>query len=103
MGEWLGDTVEAAEHVTGLVERARAAPKEVMRELHGYALGLSDETGAFMRAMGVKSNAQIIGAGVGSTAAALSRGRGAAPLPPSSNTGGKVIPDRGRKQGGRTR
>lgn len=45
MGDWLGDTLEAAEHAATLMERARAAPKQVMREIHAYALGVADEAG----------------------------------------------------------
>ena len=45
IAEWLGDTVEAAEYMASTMERARAAPKMVMREMHAYALGLADETG----------------------------------------------------------
>ena len=44
IAEWLGDTVEAAEHMAILMDRAREAPKIVARELHAYALGLGDET-----------------------------------------------------------
>lgn len=104
MGEWLSDTMDAADHTAGLVERARAAPKEVMREVHAYAMGLADETGTLMRSMGVKGGTpvQLAAAGIGSAAAALSRGRGAADaLPPSSNTGGKVPLAKRQKQGGR--
>lgn len=45
MGEWLTDTLEAAEFMAEKVEQARAAPKLVMQEMHAYALGLADETG----------------------------------------------------------
>lgn len=48
MGDWLADTVEAADHAAELMEKARAAPKEVMRQVHAYALGLADETGAVL-------------------------------------------------------
>lgn len=42
MGEWLGDTLDAVEHTAAMVERARAAPKLAMREMHAYAMGLAD-------------------------------------------------------------
>lgn len=48
MGDWLGDTLDAAEFMASKMEEARAAPKKVMRELHAYALGLADETGEFI-------------------------------------------------------
>lgn len=51
MGEWLGDTLDAVEYTAQLVERARAAPKLVMREVHAYALGLADETGSILQTM----------------------------------------------------
>lgn len=48
MGEWLADTVEAAQFMAAKMEEARAAPKKVMREMHAYALGLADETGSLI-------------------------------------------------------
>lgn len=48
MGDWLGDTLEAAEYMADTLERARAAPRLVMQEIHAYALGLGDETGALL-------------------------------------------------------
>lgn len=44
IGDWLADTVDAAEAMVDLVERARQQPKMVARQLQGYALGLSDMT-----------------------------------------------------------
>lgn len=85
MGEWLGDTVEAAEFTASKMEQARAAPKLVMREMHSYALGIVDETSALMEEMKSKGQAD--------RAAAAARPRrptgGSVPRPPSSNTGGK--------------
>ncbi len=57
MGKWLQDTCEAAEHMASLLERARAAPKQVMREMHSYALGLADETGDLVESMRKKGQA----------------------------------------------
>lgn len=76
MGEWLADTVEAAEFMATKMEQARAAPKVVMREMHAYALGLADETGALMDQLREKGRAERSGAARAS-------------LPPSGNTGGK--------------
>jgi predicted translin family RNA/ssDNA-binding protein len=75
MGEWLGDTVEAAEFTATKMEQARAAPKVVMREMHAYALGLADETGQLMNTLREKGRAERSGAARAS-------------IPPSSNTGG---------------
>jgi len=44
MGEWLGDTLDAAEFMANKMEQARAAPGLVAREMHAYALGLTDIT-----------------------------------------------------------
>ena len=48
MGDWLGDTIDAATHTANLVEQARAAPRQVAMELHAYALGMQEETGALL-------------------------------------------------------
>jgi hypothetical protein len=79
MGEWLGDTIEAAEFMAEKMEQARAAPKVVMREMHAYALGLADETGALMETLRKKGAADRKAVGVVRLH----------PTPPSSNTGGK--------------
>ena len=36
MGEWLGDTLDAADFMATTVERARSAPKLVIQELQAY-------------------------------------------------------------------
>lgn len=83
MGEWLGDTVEAADFMAAKMEQARAAPKLVMQEMHAYALGMADETGALL--------AKIREGGRGGGAAGKRSAAAPAPLsPPVSNTGGKV-------------
>lgn len=81
MAQWLADTVEAAEYMAATMERARAAPKLVMREMHAYALGLADETGQMMRDLAKKGEE----ARAASTA---TRQRASVPIPPSCNTGG---------------
>jgi len=83
MGEWLGDTVEAAQFMAEKMEQARAAPKMVMREMHAYALGLADETGDVIKRMQAKGKAER-------EAALGSDARLPAKRPPSGNTGGKV-------------
>lgn len=96
MGEWLGDTLEAAELTTSMVERARAAPKQVIRELNAMALGFKDETGAALRGMrSAPVNTAVRGLlqGGGRAAEPLPAARKQA-SPPSSNTGGKG-PDKG--------
>lgn len=93
IAEWLADTVEAAEFMAETMERARAAPKMVMREMHAYALGLADETGELMRKLAEKGRADRSGA---QESGAL-RERQGGPFPPSCNTGGKVPEDKGGK------
>ena len=94
MGDWLQDTMDAATHVTELLERARAAPKQITREIHAYALGLADETDQVLRTMQGKE--------------ALTRAAAAASAvppglrPPSGNTGAKV-PGQGAKEKGKKR
>lgn len=87
MAEWLADTVEAAEFMAQTLERARAAPKVVMREMHSYALGLADETGELMRQIAKKSEADRAG---GRASAAPHAGTVGQPIPPPCNTGGKL-------------
>ena len=86
MAEWLTDTVEAAEYMAQTLERARAAPKVVMREMHAYALGLADETGELMRQIARKSEGDRAGA----RAAVSGLRPGPDAIPPSCNTGGKL-------------
>lgn len=83
MGEWLGDTLEAAEFMAMKIEQARAAPKIVMAEMHAYALGLADETGAAIERVRKRGQEDRAAGG-----ASLRRASGGA-KPPSSNTGGK--------------
>ncbi len=99
IAEWLGDTVEAAEFMASTMERARAAPKVVMREMHAYALGLADETGQLMRDIakkGEKDRAamRVGGGGLGGAGDARADAPGAqnvtSAIPPSCNTGGKL-------------
>jgi hypothetical protein len=65
MGDWLQDTLEAADFAASMMEKARQAPKMVMREMHAYALGLADETGSLLERVrsGRSSGAPAGGAG----------------------------------------
>lgn len=83
MGEWLESTIEGAEFMASKLEQARAAPGLVMREIHSYALGVADETGALVEKMRQKGREDR---------AALARDAregASSPIPPSGNTGGK--------------
>src|SRR3954449_6422659 len=83
MGEWLQDTLDAAQFMGQTVEKAREAPRVVARELHAYALGLGDMTRDLLDDLAAKGRAAD-GRGDGG---AMPRPAGARTTPPS-NTGG---------------
>jgi hypothetical protein len=94
MADWLGDTLDAAQYMATTLEKARAAPRVVAQELHAYALGMADETGALMsklREKGAAAGARVAGASGGPSS------------PPSCNTGGKVPPGKPIPKGGKAR
>lgn len=93
MGEWLGDTIEAAQLMAEKLEQARAAPRLVMQEMHAYALGLADETGALLDK--VRKEGQKAREG----RARADRPATAAPTTPPSNTGVTNTKTRTRKGG----
>lgn len=97
MGDWLEDTVDAATYTATMMEKARAAPKMVMREVHAYALGLADETGDLMASITQKGRASAVAAEKAHAAAAA---QGAAP--PVGNTGGKVQKTAKSSRGGKS-
>lgn len=84
MGEWLADTVDAAAFMADKMEQARAAPALAARELHSYALGLTDMTQDLMKEL------RQGGSGGKGEAAALPPFFVTKEPTPSSNTGGKV-------------
>ena len=55
MGEWLQDTLEGALAMAEMLEKARQAPKQAVRQMHGYALGLTDLTSGLMDELARKS------------------------------------------------
>jgi hypothetical protein len=81
MGEWLGDTLDAAQFLADTLEKARSAPRLVAQQLHAYAQGMADETGTILA-----QHAQRAGGD----------GVVLAPIPPLCNTGGKVPPRKGK-------
>ena len=80
------------------MERARAAPKIVMREMHAYALGLADETGDLMRTIAKKSKEEKAArsAGGGGSVRALH------PAPDGSSGPDSAIPPRLVIRGGKS-
>jgi len=51
MGDWLADTLDAAQTMADLIERARKQPKLVAQELNAYALGLTDLTAEVLESL----------------------------------------------------
>lgn len=84
MGEWLGDTIDAANYLAETLENARAAPRLVAQQLHAYAQGLTDETGSLLARVRKESKERSPGL------ARDARGSDSAITPPLCNTGGKV-------------
>lgn len=77
MGDWLGDTLEAAEMITLKMEDAKRAPMRVIREMRAMVAGLAiavDDADADARQVRRVRGAQR-------------RVAGAPVVPPSSNTG----------------
>lgn len=98
MGEWMTDTLDGVQAMAQLLQKAKRAPHLAVRELSGYAMGLSELTSELVEEMRIKSR-QAGAAAPGGRASAsadsqaqrdpartvLKRG-----TPPYSNTGGKV-------------
>lgn len=59
MGDWLAETSPAAELMATKMHEAREEPKRVMREMHAYALGLTDVTSEMLER--VKNRPNVAG------------------------------------------
>jgi hypothetical protein len=79
MGDWLTDTCDAATMITLKMEEAKAAPALAMRELQAMVAGMAVEVDSMM-GKAREEERRLRHA---------QRDAGAAPIPPSSNTGGK--------------
>lgn len=75
MGEWLGDTAEAAELIVLKMEEAKKAPMAVMREMQAMIAGMSDQVDMDMEKLRQTAGAVRVAA------------RRSAAAAPSSNTG----------------
>lgn len=92
MGEWLGDTAEAAEMIVLKMEEAKRAPMAVMREMQAMVAGMSDVLDSDMKKVRALGRSGVRGA---------ARSGPMPSVPPSSNTGVLVPQDKGtRKRGG---
>jgi hypothetical protein len=100
MGEWLEDTMEAALHAATLLEKARAAPKQVMAQVHAYALGLADETGALLAQVRDKARAERSGEARNEARAADSAGRAPRPVIRGGKSPRKTLSSPGGKAHG---
>jgi hypothetical protein len=82
MGEWLGETLSAAEHMTGLLAQVRQAPRRAVEDIENFTSTLA----AFER---VRKDALAVPSNGSARRAAEPHARPARSSPPSSNTGGK--------------
>lgn len=80
MGDWLNDTLEAAEFMTSMIERARQSPRLVVQELHAHALGAADEAVSLLDEIRQKAAAER--AAGGAPGRGRPPGRVAAAAPP---------------------
>lgn len=79
IGDWLFDTVDAADTMTQLLVDARRQPLVVARQLQGYAMGLSDMTNDLLDELRARPTVKV--------------------TPPVGNTGGK-LPKQPKNRGG---
>lgn len=85
MGDWLGDTQDAAIYSASMLEQARQAPKDAIRQLNAVTASLVAQSEALSERIMEKASSQ--GGARGPEGARAAR---SAPLsPPVSNTGGK--------------
>lgn len=105
MGEWLQDTIEGALAMAEMLEKARRAPKQAVRQMHSYALGLTDLTSGLMDDLARKSaGAGKRGKAVAATGAAgggtVAATAALAPLPPRTVIRGGKSPKTPKKPKG---
>lgn len=99
MGDWLADTVDAAQFMNAKMAEAKKAPARVLREMTAMSRGLFESVSDFADEQRAKGRADRSAAHT--QAGARGRGRaGGASIPPSSNTGGneptQLSPDGGK-------
>mgnify|MGYP000576580886 FL=1 len=79
MGDWLKDTLEGALAMAEMLEKARAAPKQAVRQMHSYVLGLTDVTSELLADLSKRSRKGVTTAGRQAPHSAGSAGEGAPP------------------------
>ena len=79
MGDWLKDTLEGALAMAEMLEKARAAPKQAVRQMHSYVLGLTDVTSELLADLSKRSRKGATAAGRQTPPSAVSAGEGAPP------------------------
>lgn len=79
MGDWLKDTLEGALAMAEMLEKARAAPKQAVRQMHSYVLGLTDVTSELLADLSKRSRKGATSAGRHTPTSAGSAGEGAPP------------------------
>ena len=79
MGDWMRDTLEGALAMAEMLEKARAAPKQAVRQMHSYVLGLTDVTSELLADLSKRSRKGATAAGRQTPTSAGSAGEGAPP------------------------
>jgi hypothetical protein len=79
MGDWLKDTLEGALAMAEMLEKARSAPKQAVRQMHSYVLGLTDVTSELLADLSKRSRKGATAAGRHTPTSAGSAGEGAPP------------------------
>ena len=97
MGDWLGDTLDAAEFMAVTLEKARAAPKIVMQEMHAYAQGLTEETGELLEKIRQKGREGRTTERASGAPHARAAGQGRTPPSNTGVTSNKKKPSRGTR------
>jgi hypothetical protein len=88
MGEWLADTLDGVRSMNELLQKAKAAPRQAVRELNAYALGLADLSQELMDSV-MKQSGAVSRQRDAQRPVAAGRTARTTVTPPSSNTGGK--------------
>lgn len=96
MGDWLQDTVEAADFMAATLEKAKRMPSMATGELTGFAEAVTQQAQQILQSM-----AQGPGRG-GNGAASAAQRAPARHSPPSGNTGGKGPKSTTSRPGGRS-